>query len=511
VNVIFGDEWELVPLIRNWFEHGLSFRELWAQHAYNRLVFPKLLILMTAHLTSFNTKAYMYVCAALLVASYVCLVCLYARLGSGSLMTLVPTSYVYFGLVQWENALWGFQMAWYLVLFCLIAGLSALSWLESQRPFWNKAALPVALALSTVASFSSLQGLFVWPCGLFYLICRRSRQVHIWIWVVWGSVVSVLYFAGLYFVATGGPPLMDFARNPARSLEYFFTVPGSIFPFFHVQGIIGLLLVGVSLWIVARAFALKQKGTLSIEAAFIIFALLFDLSLVPGRSGFGVAQAQSSRYTTYNLLLLVAIYLAFLSIARTAVRRRTLVRNAVVLFGALLLLQVTTSFQYGLATGRAVRERRIMAADVLVNYRAAEDSFISRYVYPNAGVLRERASVAEAYRLSVFSTTEADIYRRSGIVPGGEPDKALTVPFAIRSLLAEDASAHEAWLFLSIVYWERTDLQNAFPRASADFPEALLHWAVTSGVTVDSEASLLLPYRQQFEMLNDRLSSKRDR
>ena len=67
-----------------------------------------------------------------------------------------PVAFLLFSLAQAVNALWGFQMAWNLVLLMITV---ALFLLDNEPQRW-----PVfagAIAAGVVASFSSLQGLLV--------------------------------------------------------------------------------------------------------------------------------------------------------------------------------------------------------------------------------------------------------------------------------------------------------------------------------------------------------------
>jgi hypothetical protein len=222
VNVILWDEWAVVPVIHNWYQHTLTFSLLWAQHNESRMVIPKLLDLLSARLTNFNTKDSMYAGAVMLAASYAAFVVLCDRSSRINLWLLVPTAYVYFGLLQWENALWGFQMAWFLVLLCVMCCLLALERLEMDRPVSRSLLFSLALSLATIASFSLFQGLLVWPGSLLYIIGRGTRRIFIITWALAGSIVCILYFLGFSFHATGAPSLFEAVENPLRSLEYFF-------------------------------------------------------------------------------------------------------------------------------------------------------------------------------------------------------------------------------------------------------------------------------------------------
>ena len=90
-----------------------------------------------------------------------------------------PIAIVMLSFVQYLNALWGFQMAWYLVMAALALALFLL-----DRPVVNWLVLAGAIAAAVVGSFSSLQGLLIWPAGLVLLYCRKRQRI-------WSSPGSV--------------------------------------------------------------------------------------------------------------------------------------------------------------------------------------------------------------------------------------------------------------------------------------------------------------------------------
>jgi hypothetical protein len=480
------------------------------------MLIPKLLDLMSARFFHFNTKDNMYVGGVMLGASYVCLVVLYSRSRNSNFWLAVPTAYVYFGLLQWYNALFGFQFAWYLVLFCLLSALLALSYLEADRLISRTGFLLLALGLATVASLSSLQGLFIWVSGLFYLICRGTRRIYGFIWALVGTVVSALYFARFDFQSTGCPSVLDFIKHPVHSAQYFFFGLGAVVPLYGVphirtealyltEGIIGILLFGLSVWILASAVISNQRDVISLEAALIVFGLMFDASLVIGRSGFGMFQASSSSYSTYNQLLLAMVYLGLISLAsETRGRGRPLAWAAVALICAIVLLQVTTATYVGLAAGRTTKESRTTAAAILVNYRVAPDCLVADYTLPLPDYFRALAPIVEAHKLSAFFGPAAASYRPEAIM--GKRCNTLSVPLALEPLLAHDAHTRSAWLLLSKVYQAREDLQKAFPAGSPRFAQTLLRWATTSGATIDPDAGLLRLYRANYAIMRQQLA-----
>ena len=108
---------------------------------------------------------------------------------------------------QWQNTLWGFQMAWYLVLLVFALSVALLDWPKLSWPIFVAAVL-----VAVVASYSSLQGLLVWPVGLVLLYHRRRPRWAFTAWIVAALAATALYF-GNYHV-TGSSPSSLCARAP---------------------------------------------------------------------------------------------------------------------------------------------------------------------------------------------------------------------------------------------------------------------------------------------------------
>jgi hypothetical protein len=98
-----------------------------------------------------------------------------------------------------------------------------------------------------------------------------------------------------------------------------------------------------------------------------------------------------------------------------------------------------------------------MAADVLTTYQIASDSFILRYQYRFPEVFREPAALVEQHHFSVFPTFYAKKYRVEALVPR-EAYKAIAVPSALQHLVEAGTRAHDACMWLSIIYAERPDI-----------------------------------------------------
>jgi len=120
-NVIVADEWHVyIPLFKKLSTGTLTIADLFNQHNEHRIFFPRLIFLFFGYLTHFNTKAFLYFSASLLVLTLIGIFISYTRffgVNKESIWKFLPVCYLLFSLVQFENTLWGFQMAWYMVTF----------------------------------------------------------------------------------------------------------------------------------------------------------------------------------------------------------------------------------------------------------------------------------------------------------------------------------------------------------------------------------------------------------
>ncbi|MBV8462406.1 MAG: hypothetical protein JO368_03875, partial [Acidimicrobiales bacterium] len=190
VDTLRADQWFDVRLIRHSFDGTLRFGMLWAQHGENRIFFQNLITLVLAHVVHFNVIVEDYLSAALLIGAIVLMVLSHHRRSpSTPWIAYCPVAIVLLSVAQYGGALYGFAIGWYLVLFALAIALFLL-----DRPDLTWIALSSAIAAGVFASFSSLQGLFVWPVGLALLLQRARGRWLVGGWVAAGFVTACLYF-----------------------------------------------------------------------------------------------------------------------------------------------------------------------------------------------------------------------------------------------------------------------------------------------------------------------------
>jgi hypothetical protein len=427
VNAVVADQWDDVALLRQSYSHFPDLPALWHQHVDNRMLFPNIIVIVLAHTVAFNIEIEEFLSALMLFAATALLIWAHRRRSGGlPLLFYVPVAFLMLTFAQWQNMLWGFQLAWYLVLLSLSAAIALLDRLRLTWPIWLAGVL-----VAIVGSYSSLQGLIIWPVGLFLLYHRRRHWQMLGAWVVAAAATTGLYFYNFTRLDTFNVRLVtDF---PALFVRFFVYALGDIVgepetanhfnPVIMAFGV--LLLVFALLVTVMWGIRRDSESGAPIGVGVLLFGLLFDAFITQGRFFFGYAGASASRYTTYNVLVLVGIYLATLS-HRTPASHQTSSRDqsplrvgaaawipshaaringglfAVAL--AAVVVQVIFSFHFGLDGARYEHRVYVDSATITRNIDHEPDSTVTfgLYFLDPANVLRAEAHFLRSHNLSLF-------------------------------------------------------------------------------------------------------------
>ena len=316
VNAVVGDQWDDVTVIRNSYLHGFDWSSLWTQHNENRILFPNLIVIFLARTTHFDVRIEELLGAAMLLASLFLLIATHRRRSPTTpWLYYCPVAILGLSFVQWSNSTWGFQMAWYLVLLSLALAIFLL-----DRPVLTPLVFALATAAAVVGSFSSLQGLLIWVAGLVLLYHRRRRWPYVAVWGVAAAVTVALYF---YHYKSQGPvvsPTILF-HYPIAGLKFYLFALGDVVgvalglhqvgsPFVTAFGAV-ILILAVTVLVVYGPHR-DQRGARPIGLALIVWGLGFDALITEGRIAFGYFAASASRYTTFDLLVPIGIYLTLL-------------------------------------------------------------------------------------------------------------------------------------------------------------------------------------------------------
>ena len=299
-----------------------------------------------------------------------------------------------------------------------------------------------ALAAAVVGSFSSLQGLLIWPTGLVLLYFRRRSVPQIGVWIAAAVASTVLYFHN--YKSSVSPDQQYASHHPVAALKFFLFAIGDV-----VGKPVGLgtstsdntivVLFGLVIVVLAVGTVLicgvrrDERGASPVGIALICYGLLFAALITQGRSFLGYGAASFSRYTTFDLLILVGIYLALLgrrlhvpdggqleakpltpphSTSRwrhVCVAGGWIQRIALPSTLALVLVAIVIQIPFGAYNGvQGARHNyadNVKAASVLRNIDHASNAEISRYLFflESPSGVRYQARILELHRLSVFA------------------------------------------------------------------------------------------------------------
>lgn len=333
-NAIVGDQWDDISVIRQSYIHFPDWSSLWGLHNSNRIFFPNLIVVALAHTARFNITVELYFSAIMLFAATALFIWAHKRRSPDTpLLYYCPVAFLTLTFAQWQNTLWGFQMAWYLVLLALAATILLL-----DRPTLAWPTLLAAAIVAVVGSYSSTQGLLIWPVGLLLLYLRRRPRWALVSWIGAAGATAALYFHN--FVSTKGA-----IQSPSNALDHpFLALKFFIYALGDIVGVQPLhpgaheslehfgpdngavMLFGVVVLALAVLVLLKwglrrdEDSGVPIGIALIVMGLLFDALVTESRVVFGIQEAAQSRYTTNDILVLVGIYMTTISGLSSSIR-----------------------------------------------------------------------------------------------------------------------------------------------------------------------------------------------
>ena len=415
-NVIFNDEWSLVPLFHGIAERTTDLTSLWAQSNEHRMFFPRLLLFACAELSQFSVKVPMFLGQLWILAAYIWVLKYMDdpprtapgdswQLGGGLLAGVVL-----FNTMQYENFLWGFQMAFLMLMSLAVSGFYAVHCaIRDGRKRWVCA----AMTLGILASFTVLQGLLVWPVyvAMFMLAARESaaRSVRRAVWVGGlGLLVWAAYFTD-YRKPGWSPDYLG--AGLFHTTGYFLASVGG-FAATRYAGFAmatGLLALSLAAALVVDLWRRRRMRDNVFAVGLILFSYAVSAAIAVGRSGNGdgIANAMTSRYSTFGLLSYLGMLLIGLRernhwLDATAPRSWSSRAIAILLavFGALV---VGKAALYVLPAREWSAQRRA-EIDVIRNYRTASAEQLGN-LKPFADAEAARANIErlEQFRWNVFA------------------------------------------------------------------------------------------------------------
>lgn len=163
VNVPFWDQWELVELFDKVAAGSASLRDFFAQQNEHRLFFHRLIFVGFAFVSKWNIRLELCLSILLAIVTFLAIykIATTQENKNGRIIHFfnILSCILIFSLVQHENWLWGFQVAWLFINACVTLAVFILTvpqkWLPVSR-------LTLSALCCFIASFSSAHGLLSW-------------------------------------------------------------------------------------------------------------------------------------------------------------------------------------------------------------------------------------------------------------------------------------------------------------------------------------------------------------
>jgi hypothetical protein len=431
VNALLEDQWADVQVIHASYVHFPDWSSLWAQHTENRMFFPNLIVVLLAHTVAYNIELEELLSALMLLAATALLIWAHKRRSPGvPLLYYCPIAFLTLTFAQWQNTLWGFQIAWYLVVLALAVTIALV-----DRPYLRWPVFAAAILAAVVGSFSSLQGLLIWPVGLVLLYHRRRPP---WAFAAWLAVAVgtvALYFHN--FRPANEFNLHFLVQFPYQILQFFILALGDTIgvqekPHQAPNG--AVMAFGVVVLVLATIVVLKwgvrrdERTGSPIGVVMIIYGLLFDAMISLGRLFEGVDAASQSRYTTNDVLVLTGIYMTVLGASRSRVRAKRIAEGAstswksrpavarvrtlfdridagliVRITTVVIAIQILCSVHFGVSGARGLHRQYVTAATITrnIDHEPGID-ILTLYFAEPVTLIQTQAHFLKVHHLSLF-------------------------------------------------------------------------------------------------------------
>lgn len=406
------DQWELIPLLEKSYQGTLSLRDLWSVFYSQRLLFPRLIMIVLARLSGWNITwelATNILLGVGILAALIYQIRLTAEsVGDHRLYWMIPiVSLMVFSLNQRMNWFWGWGMQTFLSVFPAVLGI-----ILTAAPAFKWWRFLVALLLGVVATYSLANGILYWFVGLPILLVvpqanARTKRLTVALWIAVGLAV-IASFLYDYQLGEGHPSLLAFYEQPLEYVQWvlvFLGVPLVIFArkVAMMASALGLILLCYASWVLIRVRQMRLR-LLVPYLALSAFSIGSGLLMGIGRSGLGSKQALTSRYATIGMpfwiSLVILLYLVASSSSSRLKESGGIVSRAVALLAISLIVALVV---YGSALGSSIvihdhRGWSTARSQLL----SGPDDDLLRQFYFNPGVARERLEILKRYHLSIF-------------------------------------------------------------------------------------------------------------
>ncbi len=380
VNILYLDEWTFVPLVRNTQTNGISFDLLFRPHNEHRLFFPNLFYLAMLPISHMNSKFFMYINGIMLCIVFSCLLQIAKKQFSFSLSNIpvwiIIIPLFIFNFRQSQNLLWGFQIAFYMVLTFTVLSLFLLEKTYSvSSPYLKSLCVTGAALFAIIATFSSAMGAMVWFAGFVQIFIKTGtgnrKQFRSWLyflsWIIIGSIAILIYYSGIQ--GTIKQDILFQLKHPFTFVHFFFCLISltSVHSLSIIAFPIGIIIFSISIFVLYKTYRNRRLKENSFWIALYVFSLMFSIITTIGRSPHAFEYTDRARYTIFTSLLILSTFIMFYDNYRISSNRK---ENKLFQFFAVGLILLALELNaIGLAFGIKEKGEREKFRDVVLNYK----------------------------------------------------------------------------------------------------------------------------------------------
>lgn len=318
--LLVNDQWDVAPFIISVKEGHPNLERLFDFHNEHFIVIPRLLFAGLALLFTWDSRAECWLTFLFVAATFglLCRVALKGRERNDvvSLVALVVAAVFLFSTTQWQNWLWGFQLAWPIPVLALTAAIPSL---YRSR---GSIVTGIVITVATITAALSMGSGFMVPLILCVILggrYLRNRDRRILSWLVLCGCLTALaigFFlankppsAGAHFGISSLQGMAILFANPF--LDYSRSVPGSLPVFLLFAFVVSVILIALFIWLSVRGFWANafEAPLFSTGFALAVWALLNVMAIALARAKFGFEGLAQSRYISYAVLLPVGLLL----------------------------------------------------------------------------------------------------------------------------------------------------------------------------------------------------------
>lgn len=323
-----NDQWDVAPFIVSVKEGHLNLRQLFHFHNEHFIVIPRLLSAGLALLFTWDNRVECWLTFIFVATTFglLCRVVLRDRKRGevAGLVALVVVASFLFSTTQWQNWLWGFQLAWPIPVLALTAAIPSL--------YRGRGSLVTGLVIvaATMVAVLSMGSGFMVPLILFVILSGRYLRSRNRRMLPWLSISGCLTALSIWFFLANKPPGAGAIHFGVGSLQGmaillanpFFDCtrsgPESLSLFFWAASVVSVVLILLFIWFSVHGFWTNSFETPLFSTGFALaaWALLSVTTIALARANLGFEGLAQSRYISYAVLLPVGLLLMAVALLR---------------------------------------------------------------------------------------------------------------------------------------------------------------------------------------------------